>query len=170
MTTADPVRACHSRRSGLLLWRAVWQLNPIDSQPLPILPGCWGSLLREWSLFMAGVAVEFRKSLALKTCPPLNNRALCLCPPLRTCALKSCPPQQPYILICTNTLWSFISKHIIKIYHENGKSIGNKVILGKEISAAPAAAKILAMVFRRLEMALRCLCTKILPPPSICLH
>ncbi len=27
-------------------------------------------IVREWSLFMAGGAVEFRKSLALKTCPP----------------------------------------------------------------------------------------------------
>ncbi len=26
--------------------------------------------IREWSLFMAGGAVEFRKSLSLKTCPP----------------------------------------------------------------------------------------------------
>ena len=38
------------------------------------------------------------------------------------------------------------------------------VILCQEISAALAAGKILAIVFSRSEMALRCLCTQILPP------
>ncbi len=46
-------------------------------------------------------------------------------------------------------------------------SIGNILIFCKEISAAAAVAKILAVVFRRLEMALRCLCTQILPPPPL---
>ena len=48
-----------------------------------------------------------------------------------------------------------------------GKLIhGGPPILCQEISAAPAAAaaKILAMVFSHTEMALRYLCTQILPP------
>ncbi len=36
----------------------------------------------------------------------------------------------------------------MKIYYENGKSLGNILILCEEISAAPAAAKIFPIVFR----------------------
>ena len=121
-------------------------------------------MLREWSLFTAG-GVEFRKWLALKTCPLLDNRAPLFCPHLRTCALKSCPPpQRTYIHMCVKTYDLSSINLSFKIYYENGKSLGNILISCEEISATPAAAKIFAVVFSHLEMALRCLCTQILPP------
>ncbi len=88
------------------------------------------SLFREWSLFTAWGAVEFRKLLALKTCPPVNNHALRICPPLRTCEVKSFLPQQPYIIICTSTLWSFIGKHILTGYKikDDGKFLGTFIM------------------------------------------
>ncbi len=44
-------------------------------------------------------------------------------------------------------------------------------MLCQEISALPAAEKLLGMVFSRSEMALRYLCTQILPPPlKLCIE
>ena len=109
---------------------------------------------REWSLFMAGGG-GIPKIARTQNVPPLNNRALRVCPPSEPVHWNLAPLQRPYILICicmyvsnvciykykciykcmyiyvSKTLWSFVSKHIIKIYHENGKCIGNILILCK---------------------------------------
>ncbi len=112
--------------------------------------------------------MEFQKSLALKTCPPPSIIARHVFAPLQTCALKSCPPpRRPYILWCVKTYDHPSINISVKIYYKNGKSLGNILVLFEEISAAPAAAKIVAIVFSRSEMALICLCTQILPPPPL---
>ena len=76
---------------------------------------------------------------------------------IQACAI----PDEGESLSCVKT-YDHSSVNISgKISYENGKSLGNILILHKEISAE---AKILGMVLSCPEMALRCLCTQRVPP------
>ena len=86
-------------------------------------------------------------------------------PPPNTCTQILPPPQRIHIHMCVKTHDHSLANISCKICFENEQFLGNILILCEEISATPASAKILGMVFSRSEMALRYMCTQILPPP-----
>ncbi len=72
---------------------------------------------------------EFRKSFAIKTCPPLHNRALRFCPPpnlcteilppLNNCTLRFCPPPN----LCTEILPPSDHTYLYVLIHYDHSSV-----------------------------------------------
>ncbi len=119
--------------------------------------------IREWSLFAARGAVEFQISLALKPCPPQQWRTTHF-PPSEPVHWNLAPPS------CRVHIYLCLLRHMViqqLTYH--AKYVMN---MGScwELIYWCCVRKILAMVFSRSDMALRCLCTEIIPPPHEAVH